>query len=223
MLHAYEKWRCTAILNSHYCQQEAGRIAKCKVYFLSRDDALSLAVLFKDDKMDPFVGEISLFAFDRTPQGWLPCNGQLLPITQYAALYSLLTITYGGDGKTTFGLPDLRGRVIVGQGHQAAPPYDYTMGLAAGEEGVTLTVSAIPPHTHPLMAVNLAPETNAPSGNLLSQSISNIYAPGSANLQPLASGSVSVTGSNKPHENRQPSMALQFCIATVGLYPQRSW
>ena len=95
--------------------------------------------------MDPFIGEITLFAFNQTPQGWLPCNGQVLNINQYAALFSLLGTVYGGDGKTTFGLPDLRGRVAVNQGTTAAP--FYTMGLAAGSESVTLTTSNIPLHT----------------------------------------------------------------------------
>lgn len=166
--------------------------------------------------MDPFVGEITLFAFDRVPQGWLPCNGQVLPITQYAALYSLLTTTYGGDGRTTFALPDLRGRVTVGPG---LPP--YSMGISAGEEAVTLTTGTIPPHTHPFMAVDLAAPVNSPLDNLLCQSVTNIYAPADANLQALNSGSVSIAGGSQPHENRQPSMALQFCIATVGIYPTR--
>lgn len=167
--------------------------------------------------MDPYIGEITLFAYNRVPQGWLPCNGQLLPISQYAALFSLLTATYGGDGKTTFALPDLRGRVTVGQ----AASQPYTLGLAAGAENVALTLSTMPAHTHTFMTVNSEAELNAPLNNLLSQSESNIYAPGNSPLQPLDPGSMSITGSSLPHENRQPSLALQFCIATIGLYPPR--
>ncbi|GGX36119.1 phage tail protein [Undibacterium squillarum] len=170
--------------------------------------------------MDPYVGEITLFAFNRVPQGWLPCNGQLLPIAQYTALYSLLATTYGGDGKTTFALPDLRGRVTVGMGSAQVSP-SYTMGLAAGEESVTLTTSTIPAHTHPVEMVNGAPTSNNPLGKMLCQSKTNIYAPGTSGIQPLHSGSMSIAGASQGHENRQPSTALQFCIATVGLYPQR--
>lgn len=169
--------------------------------------------------MDPFVGEITLFAFNRTPQGWLPCNGQILNTNQYAALFSLLGSVYGGDGRTTFALPDLRGRVAVNQGTTAAPA--YTMGLAAGVEGVTLTASNIPPHTHQMQAVDLAPENNTPMGHMASQAKTAIYAPGTSTPQALDPGSMGITGSSLPHENRQPSIALQFCIATVGLYPMR--
>lgn len=169
--------------------------------------------------MDPFVGEITLFAFDRIPQGWLPCNGQILNVNQYAALFSLLGSVYGGDGKTTFGLPDLRGRVTVNQGTTAAPA--YIMGLAAGLESVTLATSQIPIHTHQMYAVDLPPGNNNPANNMLSQSVASIYAAGTSTLQALASDSMAITGSSQPHENRQPSIALQFCIATVGLYPMR--
>lgn len=169
--------------------------------------------------MDPFVGEITIFAFNQTPQGWLPCNGQVLNINQYAALFSLLGTVYGGDGKTTFGLPDLRGRVTVNQGTTAAPA--YTMGLAAGLESVTLTTNHIPPHTHQMYAVDLPAANNNPANNMLSQAVTAIYAAANSTPQALASGSMAITGGSQPHENRQPSIALQFCIATVGLYPPR--
>lgn len=180
--------------------------------------------------MEPFVGEITLFAFGKTPQGWLPCNGQILNITQYVVLASLLGNAYGGDGKTTFALPDLRGRVVVNQGSSTTTPSSittpYKVGFAAGAESVTLTTSNIPPHTHSLEVVNIAPNTDNPVGTLLAQANANIYASGSAaaaaaTLVTLAPGSVSIAGSSYPHENRQPSLALQFCIATVGLYPSR--
>ncbi|WP_322979639.1 phage tail protein [Pseudomonas sp. C11] len=169
--------------------------------------------------MEPFVGEITLFAFDRAPLGWLPCNGQILNIKQYNALFSLLGSVYGGDGKTTFGLPDLRGRVAVNQGTTAAP--FYTMGLAAGSESVTLTTSNIPLHTHTMYATNLIPSSNTPKDNMLCNAKTAIYAPGTSPIKALDTGSMSASGSSTPHENRQPSIALQFCIATIGIYPPR--
>ena len=168
--------------------------------------------------MDPFVGEITLFAFGRTPQGWMPCNGQVLNIAQYAALASLLGATYGGDGKTTFGLPDLRGKVVVNQGVSSST--SYPIGLTGGAESVALTIATIPPHSHTMRAVNTTPATNSPLGQMLAQSITPLYAT-STNTQALAAGSMTQTGSGLAHENRQPSIALQFCIATVGLYPSR--
>lgn len=169
--------------------------------------------------MDPFLGEITLFAFGHTPKNWLPCNGQILNISQYSALFSLLGTVYGGDGKTSFALPDLRGRVVVNQGTTNVP--GYTMGLAAGLESVTLTTNQIPPHTHQMFAVDLEPNANSPAKRMLCETRTAIYSADETNLQALDPGSMSASGGSQPHENRQPSIALQFCIAIAGAYPTR--
>jgi len=180
--------------------------------------------------VEPFVGEITLFAFGKTPQGWLPCNGQVLDIRPYMTLASLIGTTYGGNGVTTFALPDLRGRVVVNQGSSTTTPSSmvqpYQLGMAAGTESVTLTTAHIPSHSHNFQVVNVAPNTDNPTNVLLAQANSNLYASGSAaavasTLVTLNSGSASIAGVSYPHENRQPSLALQFCIATVGIYPSR--
>lgn len=165
--------------------------------------------------MDTYLGEIAIFAFKQIPKGWLPCDGQTLQVSQYAALFSLLSTTYGGDGHTTFNLPDLRGRAVISQSTS------HLLGRAGGMESVTLTANNIPAHTHIMAAVNAAPTINGPHEHLLSQSATNIYAHGTSAVQELNSGSMSITGGSAPHENRQPSIALTFCIATTGFYPTR--
>lgn len=166
--------------------------------------------------MEPYVGEIALFAFNRIPQGWLPCNGQLLNIQQNPALYSLLGPRYGGDGKNTFALPDLRGQVVV-QCTASTP-----LASRGGQESVTLALSNIPAHTHTMKASTLDANNNNPNGRILAKSNIDLYSAPSTPLQALNTGSVGISGGGQAHENRQPSLAVQFCIATSGIYPQRS-
>ncbi|HVV44978.1 MAG TPA: tail fiber protein [Bryobacteraceae bacterium] len=177
---------------------------------------------------DYFLGEIRMFGFNFAPQDWAMCQGQPMPIQQNAALYSLLGIRYGGDGRTTFQLPDLRGRVPVSQG-MAASGTLYEIGEQAGMEAVSLTAAQAPPHTHDLQVVGATGTTAAPSDlyfagvvNDASGNSHPIYATANGAGAPVAvnSGTVSAAGGG-PHNNMQPFSVLNFCISVAGIYPPR--
>ncbi len=178
--------------------------------------------------MEPFLGQITLFPFSFAPTGWALCEGQLLSISQNTALFSLLGTYYGGNGVSTFALPDLRGRVPIGQG-QGAGLSPYVIGSQQGVETVTLTSSQSPAHSHAFPAFASAATTNAPGGALPAEGHGtgrgspavNTYAP-LATAAPLAVGQVGVAGSGGAHNNRQPNLALNWCIALQGIYPSRS-
>ncbi|MEA5125687.1 phage tail protein [Xanthomonas floridensis] len=179
------------------------------------------------NETDAFVGEIRLFPIDWAPAGWLPCDGRQLPINSNVALASLLGNQFGGDGKTTFNLPDLRGRVPVGQGVNplTTPTVVYTVGTYGGLESVALTATQIPPHTHMVNAVAAAGTTAAvqtAANVLLAEPPAPhfLYA-STGTLTALAADSVSQEGGGGAHNNMQPSLVLNFCICTVGIYPQR--
>lgn len=171
--------------------------------------------------MEPFVGEIRAFAFGRIPKGWALCNGSLMAISQNTALFSLLGVRYGGDGKATFGLPDLRGRTPIGYGQVGG--VNVPLGTAAGVETVALTTDQVPSHAHAVRATAAIASTNVPNGNLLAQApaatVPAYAAPTSATL---AVAAVAPSGADVAHENMQPSLAVSWCIATTGLYPSRS-
>jgi microcystin-dependent protein len=177
---------------------------------------------------DWFVGEIRAFPYGKIPQGWLACNGAVLNIQNYAALYALLNTTYGGDGRTTFGLPDLRGRTAIGRG-TSKQGTTYKQGVAGGAESVALTQAQIPPHTHLVQTVVAAATTLAVAGNSISSwgtnskvpTAQNIYAtPTSASgMVPLNPGSVLPEGGGAGHENMQPFQVLNLCIAYQGVFP----
>ena len=173
---------------------------------------------------EPYIGEIRLFAFNFAPRGWFFCEGQILPINQYSSLFSLLGTYYGGDGRNTFALPDLRGRVPLGCG-RAATGTQYPIGQAAGTEVNYLAVSNLPPHTHALMATTTEADTDLPNGAALANARSNTYLkPESGpvlNTQFIAD-SISSVGNGHAVENRQPYLALNYCIAYIGYYPSRS-
>ncbi|KJV09086.1 hypothetical protein VZ95_13685 [Elstera litoralis] len=185
---------------------------------------------------DNFIGELRVFAFGRVPRGWLPCNGQILTIQQYQALFALLHNTYGGDGKVNFALPDLRGRVAVGMGQSQAGGTVFQLGKTGGAEGVTLTPAQMPPHIHTLVASQSTTTTAAnPSGNYIGLAAAsgagtppfNLYSsspssPTDPNWIPLHTSTISSSGGGAPHENRQPILALQICIATQGIWPPRN-
>ena len=161
---------------------------------------------------EPFLSEIRLMSFVFAPKGWALCNGQLLPINQNQALFSLLGTTYGGDGRVNFALPDLRGRVPihVGSGH--------TLGERGGEQAHTLNLNELPTHTHVVNASSAAGNTPVPTGAVLADSPSQLYAPAS-NVTTLQPGTVTNVGGSQAHLNMQPFLTLSFCIALQGIFP----
>jgi microcystin-dependent protein len=178
---------------------------------------------------EPFVGQITLYAFSFPPRNWADCAGQILPIQQYTALFSLLGTTYGGNGTTTFALPDLRGRAAVGIGEMAGGE-TYVLGEQVGAENAAVTPEMAPSHGHALAATSSWGTTNDPAGALLAQPAKGdlqghakgkIYNPGKPNAQ-LTTASVVPAGGQQPHNNMQPSLALRYCIALDGLFPARS-
>lgn len=174
--------------------------------------------------MDPYLGEIKLCAFQIAPKGWAFCNGGLLPINTNQALYSLIGTHYGGDGKTTFALPDLRGRTPLHRDYQ-----NYNNGTAGGAEAVTLTPATLPAHNHQFNAVNADGKlvylagAGAYKGMLAALSpAANIYAGGTLPATAaMNEGACSGAGGSAPHNNMQPSLVSNFIIALVGVYPSR--
>jgi microcystin-dependent protein len=167
---------------------------------------------------EPFLSEIRLMSFVFAPKGWALCNGQLLPINQNQALFSLLGTTFGGDGQVNFALPDLRGRtpIHVGGGH--------TLGERGGEQAHTLSIAELPTHTHVLNASSANATTNVPTNDVLARgSASNgnpiNYYSGAANLVAMHAASVTNTGGSQAHLNMQPFLTLNFCIALQGIFP----
>jgi microcystin-dependent protein len=160
---------------------------------------------------DPFVAEIRIFPFNFAPKGWAWCDGQLLPLSQNTALFSLLGTTFGGDGRVNFALPDLRARVPihVGSGH--------TLGERGGEPAHTLSVSELPTHTHQVMASPTNASGPAPTGAVLGAA-SNTYR-AADNLIALNSSSIANTGGSQAHVNMQPFLTLSFCLALQGIFP----
>jgi microcystin-dependent protein len=182
---------------------------------------------------DPFIGEIRAFGFNFAPVGWLPCNGQLLPIQQYQPLFALLGTQFGGNGSSNFGLPNLQGRLILG----SSPT--HPVGETAGAETVTLTVDQIPAHTHgvtlsgvtaTLNGSESGADQNGPTGNALGANPDTAIYTGSAPNKAMAAGSIAFSGNatcapaggNQPHPNMPPYLSMNYCIATEGIFPSRS-
>jgi microcystin-dependent protein len=163
---------------------------------------------------EPFLSEIRLFSFNFAPKSWAMCNGQLLPINQNQALFSLLGTTYGGNGQTNFALPDLRGRCAMHEGN------GFTLGQAGGEVAHTLTQSEMPQHLHFLQGANKNGDQFLPTGNLLGN-FNNGYRP-PTNLIPLLAGTVTNTGGSQAHLNMSPYIAINFCIALQGIFPSQN-
>ena len=179
--------------------------------------------------MENFLGEIRLFAFGQAPRGWVVCDGRILPISTYQALFSLLGIQYGGDGKTTFAIPDLRGRVPV-QKSTSLP-----QGMNGGSESVTLTNTQLPLHAHFVSAYSTNGNTGALASGFPAQCSSpsvtpapppapNEYGPASSliSISPASISSSAGTTTVVAHENRQPTIALNYCMATTGVFPSRT-
>ncbi len=169
---------------------------------------------------DPFLGEIRMFGFSFAPRGWAQCNGELLPIEQNQSLYSVLGTTYGGDGRTEFSLPDLRGRapVHVGTG--------FSLGSKQGEEGVSLSGSEIPSHTHGMIATNASGTASAPTGALLATTGANlgsIYSSAQNVVSDsLAASAITSNSGGQAHNNMQPYLTINFCINLDGTFPARN-
>jgi microcystin-dependent protein len=165
---------------------------------------------------EPFLSEIRMMSFIFAPQGWALCNGQLLPINQNQALFSLLGTTYGGDGRVNFGLPNLQGRTPMHPGN------GHTLGEVGGEQNHTLLISEIPVHIHTASASNTTASTNLPAGNLLGNSTpNNLYGP-VQNLGAMVAGTVTNVGGSQPHPNMQPYLTISFCIALQGIFPSQN-
>ena len=163
---------------------------------------------------EPFLSEIKIVSFNFPPKGWALCNGQLLPINQNQALFSLLGTVYGGNGQTNFALPNIRGRVPIhiGSGH--------TLGEAAGSTAVTLNIQQLPTHLHPLQAINANAGTNTGTSNYLAQTNNLYHTP--TTLTPLNPASVTNVGGSQPHTNMMPYLVLNFIIALQGIFPSQN-
>lgn len=167
---------------------------------------------------ESFVGEVRLVGFNFAPQGWNLCNGQLLSIAENSTLYSLVGTTYGGDGQTTFGLPNLQGRVPIHQGSFGGQ--SYVMGQAAGAETVTLTAGSYPSHSHVFSAsANTAGSGTAPANNAAGAG-QKIYESGTPEAA-MNGSMIGSSGQGLPHENMQPYLALNWIISLYGVYPSR--
>lgn len=170
----------------------------------------------------PYMGEIALFAFNFAPKGWAQCNGQLLPITSNQTLFQLIGTTYGGNGVNNFALPDLRGRVVVSSG-QGAGLSNYTIGQLNGTENVTLITSQIPQHSHTLAASSAAGNSASPSGNYPAVNSEGVLQYSSAAPDTsMNAGIIGLTGGNQPHNNLQPYLVMNYCIALVGTFPTQT-
>lgn len=178
----------------------------------------------------PYLGEIRLFAGNFQPRGWAFCDGRLLSIAQDSALFSLLGTIYGGDGQSTFGLPDLRGRVPLNQG-QGPGLSSYTIGQAAGTQTVTLQTSQMPAHSHALVATTATGSVTTPGPSVMlatpveaGVSTSLYVVPGTStvNQAPMAAQSITAAGGSQPHENMMPYQSINYIIALEGIFPSRN-
>ena len=175
---------------------------------------------------DPFVAEIRIFGFNFAPTGWATCDGQILPISQNTALFSLLGTVYGGDGRSTFALPNLQGSapMHIG-GNQPGPGLSsHDLGEQSGEDTVTLLVSEMPIHNHSVQGNFNAGDvfTPSPTVALTNSSPGNAYIAGTPSPTPMAFQAITVSGGGLPHNNMMPYLVLTFCIALQGIFPPRS-
>ncbi len=193
--------------------------------YLCIDFIISLFGIFPSSELgltcDPFVAEIRIFPFNFAPKGWAWCDGQLLPLSQNTALFSLLGTTYGGDGKSTFALPDLEGRAPMHPG-QGPGLSLHDLGEPGGSETVTLLQSEIPSHNHTVSATNGPANLQAPaSDRILGRANNNVYLDNEANLAAMAPEALAPAGGDQPHNNMQPYLTLYFNIALQGVFPPR--
>src|SRR5438105_706655 len=164
----------------------------------------------------PYVGEIRIFAVNFAPAGWMFCDGQLLPISENETLFNLIGTTYGGDGQSTFALPDLQSRVPIHQGN------GFTLAETGGVETVTLTVSQIPAHTHALIGTTSIATATGPGGNILAQStVAKMYFADVTDTN-MAATAIGTVGGSQPHDNLQPFLCLSFIISLFGIFPSQT-
>jgi microcystin-dependent protein len=171
---------------------------------------------------EPFIGQMCAFGFNFAPRNWAMCNGQILSIAQNTALFSLLGTTYGGNGQTTFALPDLRGRVGIhfGQGPGLSP---YALGQVGGSETETLTINNLPGHTHTFApkCVDGDASFTIPTGHVLANTAANIYA-APAGTDVMAGGNTGIAGGSQPFQSLPPYLAINWCICLNGIFPSRN-
>ncbi len=175
---------------------------------------------------NPYIGQITIFSGNFEPQGWKYCHGQLLSVSEYQALFSILGTVYGGDGRTTFGLPDLRGRVplhVGGSSGQGSGLSEYRLGQKVGAETVAITATTMPAHTHDLKAHTKIASSEEPEGNFLAKPDRGIYLDSTSVLVPMNSASIgNYIANGDAHNNLQPFLGLNFIIALIGVYPSRN-
>jgi microcystin-dependent protein len=164
----------------------------------------------------PYVGEIRMFGGNFAPAGWMFCEGQLLPISENETLFNLIGTTYGGDGQSTFALPDLRGRLPLHQGN------GFTLAETGGAEEITLTVNQIPAHTHPMVASTAAGTQNDPGNNVTAASPSIQLYTGDVTDTNMATNAVTPVGGSQPHTNFQPYLCVDFIISLFGIFPSQT-
>jgi microcystin-dependent protein len=168
----------------------------------------------------PFVGEIRMCGFNFAPVGWAFCNGQLMAISQNEVLFTLIGTTYGGDGQSTFALPNLQGRIPIHQG-QGSGLSPYVMGQLAGSETVTLTSQQLPIHSHSLQANDAVASQASPTGGYLAQTTVPTYIPAPA-VAAMNAGAVANSGASQPHENMMPYLCVNFIISLFGIFPTQN-
>lgn len=166
---------------------------------------------------EPFLGEVKIVSFAFAPRGWAACDGQLLPINQNQALFALLGTMYGGNGQTTFALPDLRGKVPM---HMSSSP-NHTQGETAGSTAVTLNIQSMPMHAHQAIGTQSSGTTPIPTGMVLGNANLNAYS-SAGPLVAIPVETLDSVGGSQPHNNMSPYLALNFCIALVGIFPSRN-
>ena len=174
---------------------------------------------------DPFVGEIKMFGGNFPPSGWMLCQGQLIPISENDVLFQLIGTTYGGDGQSTFALPDLTGRAAIHQGQGPGITQSYQLGEKAGVESVTLSTQQIPVHNHNAVTATTGQVSAAP-GNILAdaqttQTGARIYSAQASDVN-MNANTIAITGGSQPHNNIQPTLAINFIISLFGIFPSQN-
>ncbi len=164
----------------------------------------------------PYVGEIRMFAGNFAPAGWMFCEGQLVSISENEVLFQLIGTTYGGDGQSTFALPDLRGRLPLHQGN------GFILAETGGAEEITLTVNQIPSHNHPMLATSNLGSASSPANNILATTVGNIYSGVTGMQVNMSPQAISAIGGNQPHNNFQPYLCVNFIISLFGIFPSPS-